>query len=146
MDPMDWRREGRKILDLILPEIARLATHPELFGDERTRTKFLKRVIKDGEWLMRYDETIHAHSSMLKEVRAQETQDVAFKAPWQSWCRHMPLKDDAPLAQEYKAAGLEPVRTQILPTQGLLIVEHWKQQLDAMVSDMVKVDIYLYYL
>lgn len=133
-------------------ELDRLKSHPELFRNEYTREKFFKQADDACEVLediLDGDMTISAHMQRMAKkfatimpTMSDPADPAALGEPWETWCRERTsTMSEPPKFKEFRAQHPEMILmgTQMVPHMGVLIAEHWRKQVEAMVLTIAQV-------
>lgn len=152
-DPEPFVLEAFNNINVLKQEIRRLKTHPELFSDDQTRTKFLEQSTKISKESL---DILNGHVDdvfeLVRQYAAEESSAAApvkpqvggaRREPWQTWCGllSLPATEQPEPLKDFKQNHPEMILigSQIIPHMGVLIAEHWRQRVEKLVVDITKV-------
>lgn len=136
----------------LTPHIQRLVAHPELFGDVRRLHKFFTQAVEVFDAARRFTRLVK--SMRLAQDEAKEnfwqlrsthpsTANGKEVPAWYTWCAPRKTADGMPvvvpgLMSKFVAdEAIHHGATKILPPQGVLIAEHYKNHIAKLVDTIV---------
>ncbi|CZT15137.1 uncharacterized protein RCC_01029 [Ramularia collo-cygni] len=138
-------------LNELKEEVQRLKSHPELFSDDLTRKEFLQKSsdlskqttrVLDGHMDDVFEIVRLTSATAPRSASAKTAVTVAKREPWMTWCGLIgtPNPETYPVLKDFMAAHPEMILVgmQLIPHMGVLIAEHWRRQVEGIVTDIAQ--------